>query len=112
MLYLLSVGFLLGLLGITDAANVLERMKIAYCYTTFSMDIENPKLNEKKVLQSRANADKLLPAFRTAVDESNGTLTATMLETESEKARNNKSRGFSAAEYFMIRERCERLVVQ
>jgi len=87
-------------------------MKVAYCYAVFSTDIENPKLSEEQVNESRTNADKLRPAYRAALSDSAGKLTETALQMESDKARNNKSRGLSAAEYFMIRDSCDRLALE
>lgn len=106
---------LLGLVMLTPTRvsvqqdSVYVRMKIAYCYSSYSVMSEDAAVTADVRARAKASVDSLFPRYQLALEASKGTLAETVLGAEAAKARTAKSR-LSTAEWFMIQETCDSMV--
>jgi hypothetical protein len=88
-----------------------DRLKTVYCYTLLSEALQKPGLAEDRLPAFKRRMEALLPGFRKAMKDSEGTLMRAALEEEVKKAKSSddrvESHQLSITEYFMALEACE-----
>src|SRR2546421_2175787 len=104
MRWLLGLMLVMPTEGPVEQDSVYVRMKIAYCYSSYSATSQKTAATAEVRARAKANADSLFPRYQRALETSKGTLAETMLNTEAAKARTAESRDLAAAEFFMIQE--------
>jgi hypothetical protein len=92
-------------------ASGLDDFKAAYCYAHFSMRAQNAEASAEVREEGQRYAALIFPRYQAALERSKGTLLATGLQMEGEKARSASER-LSPAEFFMVLEACKGFATQ